>query len=63
MEVVSGVRSKVGGTGKSVEDCSTEGMRKVQGELWKERNDTPLKKGDVVKVLSMDGLHLHIIKT
>ena len=61
--MVSGVQTMVGLTGNSIDDFSTEGMIKIQGELWKARTDTPLKKGDEVKVLSVDGLHLHIIKT
>ena len=62
-KAVSGVQTIVGLTGNPVDDFTAEGMVKIQGELWKARTDTPLNKGDEVKVLSVDGLTLHVSKT
>jgi len=61
--VVSGVQTIVGLTGNPIDDFTAEGIVKIQGELWKAHTDTPLHKGDKVKVLSVDGLTLHVSKT
>ena len=61
--VVSGVQTIVGLTGIPVDDFTAEGMVKIQGELWRAHTDAPLRKGDEVRVLSVDGLTLHVGKT
>ena len=52
----------MGLTGNPVDDFTTEGMVKIQGELWRAHTDAPLRKGDEVRVLSVDGLTLHVGK-
>ena len=61
--VVSGVQTIVGLTGNPVDDFTAEGMVKIQGELWRAYTNAPLRKGDEVRVLSVDGLTLHVGKT
>ena len=40
-----------------------DGMVKVQGEIWQAHSDVPLQRGDRVKVVHVDGLHLQVTKT
>ena len=60
---VSGIRTLIGLSGESVNDFAAEGMVKIQGEFWQAKTDTPLQKGDHVKVRDIDGLHLLVTKT
>ncbi|MDT8399188.1 MAG: nodulation protein NfeD [Pseudomonadales bacterium] len=59
---VSGIQTFVGMAGESVSDFDVEGMVRVQGELWQARTQTPLHRGEKIKVLAVDGLHLVVSK-
>ncbi len=56
--VVTGLQTMIGTSGVSVADFESEGMVKVQGEIWHAHSDTPLKQGDKIKVTGTDGTHL-----
>ena len=63
---VTGIKTFIGMTGNSMDTFDnsgdSSGMVKVQGELWRAKTDTPLKKGDPIKVLEVDGLELLVSK-
>jgi membrane-bound serine protease (ClpP class) len=61
--VVSGAGMMIGKTGEAMENFSGEGMVRVQGELWDARTSIPVRKGDLVTVTSIKGLHLNVEKT
>ncbi|MGH7287143.1 MAG: NfeD family protein, partial [Myxococcota bacterium] len=41
-------------------DLSPEGIVLVQSELWKAVADTPVRRGEKVRILSVDGLVLRV---
>ncbi len=47
-------------TGTAIEDFDASGRVRVHGEVWKAKSDTPIIKGQIVQVISMDGLTLTI---
>ena len=61
-KVVSGLQTIIGQRGESLESFTSEGMVKVQGEIWQAHTDTPLMQGDAVRVVQADGLHLVVTK-
>lgn len=61
-KLVSGLQTMVGQAGESLQSFATEGMVKVQGEIWQARTDTPLAQGDPIRVVQVDGLHLQVTK-
>jgi membrane-bound serine protease (ClpP class) len=48
--------------GTAEEDFDKTGRIFVHGEIWNAVSDTPLKKGEAVKVIKVEGLKLFIIK-
>jgi len=61
-EVVTGIKTMIGGVGIAMDDIEVEGMIKINGELWNATSDSPLQKGDKVKVVDVRGLHLRVEK-
>lgn len=61
-KVVSGLQTLLGQVGESLDSFAEDGMVKVQGEIWQAHTDTPLQRGDRVKVLHVDGLRLQVTK-
>ncbi|MEJ2132155.1 MAG: NfeD family protein, partial [Gammaproteobacteria bacterium] len=60
-KVVSGAEAMVGGTGVVLEDFEGEtGHVRAFSELWTARSSTPLKQGDKVRVVAVDGLVLTV---
>jgi len=59
---VSGIQMFVGQIGESIDNFSDSGMVKVDGELWQAVTDTPLQKGDKVKIKAVNGLELLVTK-
>jgi len=59
---VSGIQMFVGQSGESIDNFTDSGMVKVEGELWQAITDTPLQKGDKVKVKAVNGLELTVTK-
>ncbi len=60
-ESKSGVGTMVGQTTTAMEKIDQErGRVMMMGEIWKARSDTPIKKGDKVEVVEVDGLTLRV---
>lgn len=58
--VVSGSEEMIGLTGTAAEDFEGSGNVLVHGESWHATSNTPLKKGQRVRVLALDGLTLSV---
>ena len=58
--VVSGRETLIGETAEVLHDFSGEGWARVQGETWRVRSAVPLKAGQRVKVIAMEGLVLQV---
>ena len=61
--VVSGQEELIGATGTVSRDFAEEGRIQIHGESWLARTDTPLKRGQDVRVTRIDGLTLHVKPT
>jgi len=57
---VSGVESWVGATGEAMEDFDGEGLVQVRGELWRGRCVQPMRRGERLVVIGVDGLVLQV---
>lgn len=55
---VSGEEGMIGRTGEAMEDFSETGWVWAFGERWKARTDAPVKKGQKVRITSIEGLTL-----
>jgi len=58
--VVSGIEEMRGMSGEAMEDFDAEGAVWVHGERWHARSAGPVKKGQRVRVLRIDGLLLDV---
>jgi len=58
--VVSGREEMTGALGEAVEDFDTQGNIHIHGEIWHATANTPIKKGQTVRVTGMDGLVLSV---
>jgi len=58
--VVSGMEELLGSEALVVEDFEQEGRVNIHSENWSALCDTPLQKGQVVKVIGIDGLTLQV---
>jgi len=56
--VVTGGEQMVGSTGIVIDDATDESWARVHGEQWRVRSSVPLRRGDAVRVVGMDGLVL-----
>jgi membrane-bound serine protease (ClpP class) len=56
--VVSGREHMIGAAGEALEDFQGEGWARVRGESWRVRAAVPVRRGERVRVTSMDGLVL-----
>jgi membrane-bound serine protease (ClpP class) len=56
--VVSGMEEMIGAAGEALEDFDGAGRVRVHSELWNARSETPLRRGDRVRVVALDGLSL-----
>ncbi|MDX5375850.1 MAG: nodulation protein NfeD [Gammaproteobacteria bacterium] len=57
---VSGAEEMIGAQGEALEDFDRSGRIRVHSELWTGVSEQPVRKGQRVEVLSMDGLKLNI---
>jgi len=57
---VSGIESWIGATGEALEDFDCEGMMRVRGELWRARCVVPVRRGQRLVVIGVDGLVLQV---
>jgi membrane-bound serine protease (ClpP class) len=58
--VVSGVDEMLGSIGQVLEDFEGSGHIHIHGEAWQVESKLPLKRGDQVRVTSIDGLILSV---
>jgi membrane-bound serine protease (ClpP class) len=58
--VVSGAEELIGGVAEALEDFDREGRVRIHSELWTARSNTPVHRGDRLRVVSMDGLTLNV---
>ncbi len=54
--VVSGAEGLIGATAIALEDFSEQGSVRVQGEVWAARAGKPVRRGERLKVIGLDGL-------
>lgn len=59
--VVSGREELVGATGRVLSDFEGEGWAHLHGETWRVRSARPMKKGEQVKVVGIEGLTLDVV--
>ncbi len=59
---VTGTEGLIGLEGVAHTDIFKDGMALVHGEYWRAYSDEPVRKGEKVKVLSVEGLRLHVRK-
>jgi membrane-bound serine protease (ClpP class) len=50
----------IGSHGRALEDFDHEGRVRVHSETWNAHTRTPLRQGQPVRVLSLDGLTLTV---
>jgi len=60
--VVSGREELLGASGRVLDDFQGEGWAHLHGETWRVRSPEPMKKGDEVRVVAIDGLTLDVTK-
>jgi len=58
--VVSGAEEMVGAIGEALEDFQGRGRVRVHSESWVAHSDRPVRVGQRVRVVAMDGLTLQI---
>ncbi len=58
----TGKEGLVGEKGVAITRIAPEGDVKIHGEIWKAVSDQKIKKGEKIRVLSVDGLELKIEK-
>lgn len=58
--VVSGAEELIGAVGVALEDFDGQGRIRIHSESWPARSNYPVKSGQRVRVVSMDGLTLNI---
>jgi len=61
-KVSTGSEGLVGGTGEARTDIDPEGEVYVQGAYWGAYSDTPVKRGERVTVVSVEGLRLKVTR-
>lgn len=58
--VVSGREYLIGAAAEVLEDFDAEGWARVQGETWRVRSSRPVRRGERLKVRSIEGLVLNV---
>ena len=58
--VVSGQEEMLHTTGEAMEDFEGRGRVHIHGEVWSAESTLPLKRGDKVQVVAVEGLVLHV---
>ncbi len=57
---VTGVEGMIGWVGTAIEDLEPDGKILIRGEIWDATSPSAIRKGEKVRVVSVDGLHLHV---
>ena len=58
--VVSGQEEMLHTTGEVLDDFEGTGRIRIHGEIWRAESATPLRRGDKVQVVAIDGLVLKV---
>ena len=58
--VVTGAEELLHETGRALESFERSGHVLVHGESWQARSDTPVRKGEMIRVTGRDGLQLQV---
>ena len=58
--VVTGREHMIGAQGEAMEDFESEGWARVHGETWRVRSTGPVRRGERLKVMSIEGLVLNV---
>lgn len=58
--VVSGQEELVGAMAEAIKDFDDQGYVHLHGERWNAITDTPIKKGQRIRVTKVDGLNVHV---
>jgi len=58
--VVSGADEMLGSIGQILEDFEESGRIYIHGETWQAQSKSPLRRGDQVRVIAIDGLVLNV---
>lgn len=58
--VVSGMEQLIGGTATVLHDFAQQGPVTIHSETWQAQTQTPVRKGQQVRVTGMEGLVLHV---
>jgi membrane-bound serine protease (ClpP class) len=56
----SGAEQLIGEEAVALEDFNTRGHVRLHGERWNAVSDVPVKQGDTLKVIRLDGLTVHV---
>lgn len=56
--VVTGREQMIGGVGEVIDDFGAKGRIRIHGEVWEAQSDTPLTRGQQVRVRALEGLTL-----
>ncbi|WP_249975415.1 NfeD family protein [Vreelandella olivaria] len=57
----SGAEQLIGAEAIALEDFHTQGHVRLHGERWNAVCDVPVKRGDALKVVRLDGLTVHVL--
>lgn len=58
--IVSGQEYLLDKVGETLEDITETGQARIQGEIWTVHTAAPLKRGDAVRVIAVEGIHLTV---
>lgn len=59
--VVSGAEEMVGAPAEALEDFAQEGLVRAHGELWRAVSTTPVRKGERLRIVGLEGLCLKVL--
>jgi membrane-bound serine protease (ClpP class) len=62
-QATTGREGMVGATGTALTNIDPEGRVQVLGEIWQARSDTPIEKGQEIRVKALSGLQIKVEKT
>ena len=60
--VATGAQGLIGTSGEASTDLAPDGQVFVHGEVWNASSPQPVRRGERVRVVRVDGLHLHVEK-
>ncbi|MBI2103958.1 MAG: nodulation protein NfeD [Candidatus Omnitrophica bacterium] len=60
--VATGAQGLVGSIGEASTDLNPDGQVFVHGESWSASSPRPVRRGEKVRVVRVEGLHLHVIR-